>query len=222
MRYKNSYFFVLPFLALGFLVMGRSAEGDVVEEVSTKQEGAVVVEEVKQEVENMEVEEQMMLASESLGDLRLELGRTLLLQGGLEVKLLKRSRRCHRKVVAGDLVAIQYEGRLEGEDGEIFHATELRQPFVFVVSPGAALTGLVAGVQGMCIGEVRSLHLPANIAWGEMAPSPLPANCSVQYKVELEMIQEGKLLPIPTPGLTRPVEEVCYVRGDILSCRGLP
>ena len=104
MRYKKSYFFVLPFLALGFLVMGRSAEGDVVEEVSTKQEGAVVVEEVKQEVENMEVEEveqevvkvedmevvkveQKMLASESLGDLRLELGRTLLLQGGLEVEL---------------------------------------------------------------------------------------------------------------------------------------
>ena len=98
MRYKRSYFFVLPFLALGFLVMVRSAEGDVVEEVSTKQEGAVVVEEVKQEVENMEVEEvvveqeveeveQKMLASESLGDLRLELGRTLLLQGGLEVEL---------------------------------------------------------------------------------------------------------------------------------------
>ena len=76
----------------------------MVEEVSTKQEGAVVVEEVKQEVENMEVEEveqevvkvedmevvkveQKMLASESLGDLRLELGRKLHLQGGLEVEL---------------------------------------------------------------------------------------------------------------------------------------
>ena len=45
------------------------------------------------------------------------------------------------KVVAGDLVAIQYEGRLEGEDGEIFHATELRQPFVFVVR--RILTNLV-------------------------------------------------------------------------------
>ena len=145
MRHKNRCFFVLPFLALGVLVMGRSAEGDV---VATKQEGVVAnigrdnmklenieVEEVKQEVENMEVEEevvmveqevaeveQKMLARESLGDLRLELGRTLLLQGGLEVelghilvrvkksknfkdskifqvKLLKRSRRCHRKVV---------------------------------------------------------------------------------------------------------------------------
>ena len=82
----------------------------MVEEVSTKQEGAVanisrdnmkledIDVEVKREVENMEVEEvvveqeveeveQKMLASESLGDLRLELGRKLHLQGGLEVEL---------------------------------------------------------------------------------------------------------------------------------------
>ena len=109
MRHKNRRFFVLPFLALSFLVMGRSVEGDVVEEVSTKQEGVVAkisrdevkVEdmEVEQEVENMAVEgvvveeeevvevEQKVVASELLGDLRLELGRTLLLQGGLEVEL---------------------------------------------------------------------------------------------------------------------------------------
>ena len=31
---------------------------------------------------------------------------------------------------------------------------------------------------------------------------------SHQPKVELDMIQEGKLLPIPTPVVTRPVEEV--------------
>ena len=123
MRYKNSYFFVLPFLALGFLVMVRSAEGDVVEEVSTKQEGAVVVEEVKQEVENMEVEEvvveqeveeveQKMLASESLGDLRLELGRTLLLQGGLEVEL-------------GHILVRVRENK-NFKDSKIFHAKTLR------------------------------------------------------------------------------------------------
>ena len=129
MRYKRSYFFVLPFLALGFLVMGRSAEGDVVEEVSTKQEGAVVVEEVKQEVENMEVEEveqevvkvedmevvkveQKMLASESLGDLRLELGRKLHLQGGLEVEL-------------GHILVRVRENK-NFKDSKIFHAKTLR------------------------------------------------------------------------------------------------
>ena len=36
-------------------------------------------------------------------------------------------------MVAGDLVAIQYEGRLEGEEGSLFHATRPTQPFVFVV-----------------------------------------------------------------------------------------
>ena len=86
MRYKNRCFSVLPFLALGVLVMGRSAEGDVVEEVSTKQEGVVAKisrDEVK--VKDMEMEE--VVASELLGDLHLELGRKLLLQGGLEVDL---------------------------------------------------------------------------------------------------------------------------------------
>ena len=73
-------------MALTFLVMGRSAEGDVVEEVSTKQEGVVAKisrDEVK--VKDMEMEE--VVASELLGDLHLELGRKLLLQGGLEVDL---------------------------------------------------------------------------------------------------------------------------------------
>ena len=128
-------------MALGFLVMGRSAEGDVVEEVSTKQEGAVanisrdnmkledIDVEVKQEVENMEVEEveqevvkvedmevvkveQKMLASESLGDLRLELGRTLLLQGGLEVEL-------------GHILVRVRENK-NFKDSKIFHAKTLR------------------------------------------------------------------------------------------------
>ena len=90
MRYKNRCFSVLPFLALGVLVMGRSAEGDVVKEVSTKQEGVVANisrDEVKVEDMEMAEEEQEVVASELLGDLRLELGRKLLLQGGLEVEL---------------------------------------------------------------------------------------------------------------------------------------
>ena len=58
----------------------------MVEEVSTKQEGVVAKisrDEVK--VKDMEMEE--VVASELLGDLHLELGRKLLLQGGLEVDL---------------------------------------------------------------------------------------------------------------------------------------
>ena len=121
-------------MALSFLVMGRSVEGDVVEEVSTKQEGVVAkisrdevkVEdmEVEQEVENMAVEgvvveeeevvevEQKVVASELLGDLRLELGRTLLLQGGLEVEL-------------GHILVRVRENK-NFKDSKIFHAKTLR------------------------------------------------------------------------------------------------
>ena len=35
----------------------------------------------------------------------------------------------------------------------------------------------------MCRGEVRSLQLPMELAWGEQPPQPLPANSSVHYKV---------------------------------------
>ena len=91
----------------------------------------------------------------------------------LQVTLLRAGRRCRRKVVAGDLVAIQYEGRLEGEEGSLFHATRPTQPFVFVVrteqhsslefsfkqinchflltqvQDGRALPGIVAGLYQM-------------------------------------------------------------------------
>ena len=35
----------------------------------------------------------------------------------------------------------------------------------------------------MCRGEIRSLYLPMDLAWGEKPPQPLPANASVHYKV---------------------------------------
>ena len=90
----------------------------------------------------------------------------------------------------------------------------------------------------MCKGEIRDLLLPKDLAWGEKPPQPLPANSTVHYKVgrammiiaemtmvaipldngngndgfplqvELEMIQEGNLLPIPTYLAPSPADEV--------------
>ena len=80
-----------------------------------------------------EEEKEEMVGVEELEDLHLEVGRRVLVEGGLQVTLVKPGRRCRRKVVNGDLVAIQYEGRIQKEDGEVFHATEPGRPFVFLV-----------------------------------------------------------------------------------------
>ena len=152
-------------LIFGLLLLA-SGQQDLEEELQSENEDLVM------EVEGNETDsvEEEMVGQDELEDLHLEVGRRLLVEGGLEVTLLRAGQRCRRKAVNGDLVAIQYEGRLEGEEGSVFHATEPRQPFVFVVTlfslfsinrnflltqslaqveAGRALPGLVAGVYQM-------------------------------------------------------------------------
>ena len=115
-------------LTVGFLLWA-SGQRDLEEGLQSENEDLVM------EVEGNETDgvEEEMVGQDELEDLHLEVGRRLLVEGGLEVTLLRAGQRCRRKAVNGDLVAIQYEGRLEGEEGSVFHATEPRQPFVFVV-----------------------------------------------------------------------------------------
>ena len=121
-------------LTFGFLLLGRGHED--LEEGLMNNKGEVMMEVEGNEIESMveEAEKEESVGQDELEDLHLELGRRMLVEGGLQVTLLRRGVRCRRKVVNGDLVAIQYEGRLEGEEGNVFHATELSQPFVFMVS----------------------------------------------------------------------------------------
>ena len=121
-------------LTFGFLLLGRGHED--LEEGLMNNKGELMMEVEGNEVESMveEAEKEESVGLDELEDLHLELGRRMLVEGGLQVTLLRRGVRCRRKVVNGDLVAIQYEGRLEGEEGNVFHATELSQPFVFMVS----------------------------------------------------------------------------------------
>ena len=117
-------------LTFGFLILGRGHE--YLEEGLLKKTNEEEGNEIDGVVEEAEKEESV--GQDELEDLHLELGRRMLVEGGLQVTLLRRGVRCRRKVVNGDMVAIQYEGRLEGAEGDVFHATELSQPFVFMVS----------------------------------------------------------------------------------------
>ena len=119
-------------LSFGCLMLGGGQE-DLEEGILNKNEELFV--EVEETGIAEEEEKEEMVGVEELEDLHLEVGRRVLVEGGLQVTLVKPGRRCRRKVVNGDLVAIQYEGRLDGEEEEesFFHATEPTQPFVFVV-----------------------------------------------------------------------------------------
>ena len=119
-------------VTFGLLLLGRG-QHDLEEGLLNEKEDPTMEVEGNEIERVEEVEKEEMVRQDELEDLHLEVGRTILVEGGLQVTLLRPGRRCRRKVVNGDLVAIQYEGRLEGEEGSVFHATELRKPFVFLV-----------------------------------------------------------------------------------------
>ena len=65
----------------------------------------------------------------------------------------------------GNKVRVHYTGTLK--DGEIFDSSSGREPLEFVVGSGQMIPGFDRGVEGMSVGEERTVTLPPPEAYGE-------------------------------------------------------
>lgn len=97
----------------------------------------------------------------------------------------------------GDKVIVEYRGKLD--DGTEFASTkEQGVPLEFVVGSGIMLPDFEFAVMGMDVGETRSIHIPADHAYGQrdegllitMPPTQLPNG---------EALPVGAMLGIQTP-----------------------
>ncbi|MDQ2091628.1 FKBP-type peptidyl-prolyl cis-trans isomerase [Marimonas arenosa] len=68
------------------------------------------------------------------------------------------------QVKQGDTVKIHYTGTLA--DGSVFDSSEGRDPLEFTFGSGQVIPGLEAGMQGMSLGEKRTVEVPADQAYG--------------------------------------------------------
>ena len=68
----------------------------------------------------------------------------------------------------GDNVKVHYHGRLE--DGTTFDSSEGRSPLEFEVGSGMVIKGFDEGVVGMETGEKKTIHIPAEDAYGPSVP----------------------------------------------------
>ncbi|MDK2989874.1 MAG: hypothetical protein PWR16_1403 [Methanoculleus sp.] len=68
------------------------------------------------------------------------------------------------QVKSGDIVKVHYTGTLE--NGTVFDSSAGREPLEFTVGSGEVIPGFDAGVTGMRIGEEKTLHIPADQAYG--------------------------------------------------------
>lgn len=86
---------------------------------------------------------------------------------------------------AGQTVSVHYTGWLES--GKKFDSSKDRgQPFDFGLGRGQVIKGWDEGVQGMKVGGVRKLTIPAALGYGARgAGGVIPPNATLIFEVEL-------------------------------------
>lgn len=95
----------------------------------------------------------------------------------------------------GSRLAIHYTGYLL--DGTIFDSSveQKRPPFLFELGQGRVIKGWEQGIAGMKKGGKRTLVIPSELAYGQMARGKIPSNAKLVFT--LEMIEVRPPLPAP-------------------------
>ena len=98
---------------------------------------------------------------------------------------------------AGDVVKVHYTGRFE--DGTVFDSSEGSEPLEFKLADGQMIPGFDAAVNGMNIGETKTITIPAAEAYGdrsedmviEVERAQLPPDMNPEVGEHLQMQQPG-------------------------------
>ncbi len=110
----------------------------------------------------------------------------------------------------GDQVSVHYTGTLT--DGTIFDTSRDRDPLAFTIGAGQVIAGFNSAVEGMEIGDVRTVKIEAKDAYGEyrdewaivVNPSDIPPEIQPEVGMDLEMHQsDGGSIPVRVTEVTK-------------------
>ena len=104
---------------------------------------------------------------------------------------------------SGDTVKVHYSGRLT--DGTTFDSSSGRDPLEFKVGNGDVIKGFDEGVAGMSVGEKKTVHIPADEAYGQKEEDRLvnfpranfPPDMEPEVGMQLNMTNGGgQVIPV--------------------------
>ncbi|MBO9572565.1 MAG: peptidylprolyl isomerase [Chitinophagaceae bacterium] len=104
---------------------------------------------------------------------------------------------------AGDTVKVHYHGKLT--DGTTFDSSQGREPLQFTVGNGDVIRGFDDGVTGMKVGDKKTIHIPADDAYGQKDDSRVvefpianfPPDLKPEVGMQLNMTNgSGQVIPV--------------------------
>jgi peptidylprolyl isomerase len=110
---------------------------------------------------------------------------------------------------SGDTVRIHYTGTLA--DGSTFDSSQGREPLQFTVGSGEIIPGLDRAIEGMSVGETKTVTVPAADAYGDHnpdgvqsipraeVPDHIPLDPGTQLQVQTG---DGRTLPVTVTEVT--------------------
>lgn len=104
---------------------------------------------------------------------------------------------------SGDTVKVHYSGRLT--DGTTFDSSSGRDPLEFKIGNGDVIKGFDEGVAGMTVGDRKTVHIPADEAYGqkddariiEFPRANFPSDLEPEIGMQLNMTNgSGHVIPV--------------------------
>jgi len=90
-----------------------------------------------------------------------------------------------QQVKKGDKVKVHYHGRLT--TGETFDKSEGREPLEFEVGSGTVIKGFDDGVNGMVVGDKKTINIPFDEAYGPKNPDMIIEMPKDRFPKEMEL-----------------------------------
>ena len=104
-----------------------------------------------------------------------------------------------QQVKTGDTISIHYTGRLV--NGDVFDSSVGDAPLAFTVGSGQVIGGFDEGVQGMCVGDNKTIEIAPENAYGAHDPKLAGVFSREDFNYEREpQIGDQFAFPLPNGG----------------------
>ncbi|EMD33572.1 hypothetical protein CERSUDRAFT_56611 [Gelatoporia subvermispora B] len=104
----------------------------------------------------------------------------------LEIETTYKPSDCSLKAQTGDQIKVHYTGKLFSNGNKFDSSLDRGQPLPLTLGVGQVIKGWDQGLQGMCVGEKRTLTIPADLAYGSRGfGTVIPPNSALVFDCEL-------------------------------------